>query len=84
VQRWSSQPDELLAVLKDGEFVVKPEATRKNRKTLDRMNSGETIGGNFGDIHIHNYEGVDEVYMRNKGLQMIMDAIRRAGREGVR
>lgn len=83
VQRWNARPNELLAVLKDQEFVVNPQATSKNLKTLQRINAGETITGDIGDVHMHFYERVDEVYMRNKGMQVIMDTLRRAQREGM-
>jgi hypothetical protein len=40
-----TQPGEIVAKLRDGEYVVNPEATRKNRGTLEAMNAGMTVGG---------------------------------------
>ncbi|HZU30894.1 MAG TPA: hypothetical protein VFB79_07245 [Candidatus Angelobacter sp.] len=47
---WTTKPGELLAVLKHGEYVMSPQATAKNRDTLERMNAGGSPGGT---VHHH-------------------------------
>jgi hypothetical protein len=44
-------PDETLALLRRGEFVVEPQATAKHRPMLERINSGAPTGG---DVYVIN------------------------------
>ncbi len=80
-----TRPGEGLAVLKEGEFVVEPQATSRNLATLEAINSGRTVGG---DMHFHapliNAQRIDESWLRNGGIYQIADAIRRARYEGVK
>lgn len=45
------KPGEVVAKLRDGEFVVNPRATRENRSALEAINNGGSVGG--GSVHHH-------------------------------
>jgi|GEM_PF-4338359 hypothetical protein len=72
-----------LAVLHDGEFVVNPQATKKNLPALMQMNSGGGGGNQFGDIHIHPTR-LDRAYMNDpngfkKDLRTTLNQMQREG-----
>lgn len=77
------RPGELLAVLKHGEFVMNPQATKKNIRALESMNSG----GNAGTSHISvtiNPASLDQRYLRSGQFPRdLADGIRRAQNEGL-
>jgi hypothetical protein len=83
-QSFMRQPGELLAVLKHGEYVVKPSATAKNYGALETINNGGTLGSStFGDIHIYP-QTLDQGYMKSPtGFKKdLRDQITQMRREG--
>lgn len=76
------KPDEMLAVLKHGEFVMNPYATARNRPALEAMNAGGTAGLSIGGIHIYP-TSLNRAYVKSRQFEKdITDALDRAGREG--
>jgi hypothetical protein len=50
----------MLAVLRNGEIVMNPQATRRNRGTLERMNAGGDGGGSAPIININTLDGATD------------------------
>jgi hypothetical protein len=73
-----------LAVLHDGEMVINPSATKKNRGTLERINAGGSAGGFHvaGDFVIKTGH-LDRAYVKSGQFEKdIRDALGRATSEG--
>ena len=81
-QAWTTKPNELLAVLKKGEFVMNPLATAKNRSMLEHMNAGGSPGISVsGGINLYPAQ-LDQAYIRGPFVNDVLSALRRAGIEG--
>jgi hypothetical protein len=74
-----------LAVLHDGEFVVNPQATKKNLPALQSMNAGGRSGGVHiaGDLNI-NTKSLGREYLKDpQGFRKdLLDALDQLAREG--
>jgi hypothetical protein len=76
---YTTKPNELLALLKHGEFVVNPQATSKNLNALQALNSGGKLpSGSDVHVHLHAWDaaGVDK-WLRNGGAKLIADGLDR-------
>jgi hypothetical protein len=75
-----------LAVLHDGEFVMTPQATKKNLPKLQAMNEGQN-GGSGAQVNLY-IQAMDsksfDAWSRSGGIDMIIAAIDRWDKEGRR
>ncbi|HET7870978.1 MAG TPA: hypothetical protein VFL42_00590, partial [Terriglobales bacterium] len=78
---FTGRPGDLLAVLSRGEFVVNPQATARNRRTLEAINSGGSAALSVGEIHIHPAT-LDRAYVRSGFKQDLLDALKSLRKEG--
>ena len=81
---WMTKPGELMALLKQGEFVMNPQATQRNRTTLERMNAGgtPTLGSNV-TLNIHAMDADSFMtFLRKGGSAKIRQALFLDGNEG--
>jgi hypothetical protein len=75
-----------LAVLQDGEAVIKPGPTKKNLDAIARMNAGGSAGGGFhvGGNFVIQTNTFDRKYVMSAQFRKdLFDALDRARQEGV-
>jgi hypothetical protein len=74
---------EQLAILRDGEHVVKSDAAQRNRGALNAMNAGG--GGRSIAIHIHTMDPKNmQGWLRSGGAKEILHGLSSYTREGGR
>jgi hypothetical protein len=70
-----------IAILEDGETVIKPGPSRSNKETLAAINAGGKVGGKI-EVHIHP-DTFDRRYVNSAAFENdILKALARAGVEG--
>jgi hypothetical protein len=70
-----------IAILEDGETVIKPGPSRSNKETLAAINAGGKVGGKV-EVHIHP-DTFDRRYVNSAAFENdILKALARAGVEG--
>lgn len=80
---YTTTPGEMLALVKNGEFVVNPQATARHRGTLEAMNNGGSPGLSVGAINITT-SVLDRKYVTSTQFaQDVLTAIRTATNQGL-
>lgn len=74
---------DIVARLREGEFVATPEATARNRGALEAMNNGGKLGGET-HVHIHAVDAQSfEGWLKRGGMATIERVVRQRRQEGM-